>query len=265
MKTNIETLLDSYWEWVRQQTTVSVLEDWHEITTPYIDRHNDCIQIYVRIIDDGHSGSPIVSLTDGGETIRDLAHSGYSIATGKRKAVLNEILNGFGISLDQDDLSLNAKTPINDFPVTEHNLIQAILAINDMAYMSSSPRSMLHSEFRKMVHKEIQFLPWEVDEKPSFEGKSGLTRKFDFMVRGKTDTIIQCFESLDRQKSEVFTFSWLDAMAAYSSAAIKCSVLIQGQPLKRVSNNALAVLEAYDIIPVIVTNGIQEALDQLGP
>ena len=48
MINEIQTLLDQYMKWLKDKTALRQIEDWVEITTPYLDRHNDYIQIYAR-------------------------------------------------------------------------------------------------------------------------------------------------------------------------------------------------------------------------
>ena len=72
-----------------------VNDQYVEITTPYLDRHNDYTQIYVRRENGGFL------LTDGGETIQDLRASGCDLETSKRRDLLTSALNGFGIRLER--------------------------------------------------------------------------------------------------------------------------------------------------------------------
>ena len=44
----IERLLGQYVAWLKDRTSLRQLNDWVEITTPYLDRHNDYLQIYAR-------------------------------------------------------------------------------------------------------------------------------------------------------------------------------------------------------------------------
>ncbi|OYV12186.1 MAG: hypothetical protein CG440_1691, partial [Methanosaeta sp. NSM2] len=44
----IISLMDQYIEWLRGKTSLRQVDDWIEITTPYLDRHNDYLQIYAR-------------------------------------------------------------------------------------------------------------------------------------------------------------------------------------------------------------------------
>jgi hypothetical protein len=95
----IRGLLDQYAQWVRDKSVLREVNDQYvEITTPYLDRHNDYTQIYVRR-DNG-----AFLLTDGGETIQDLRASGCDLETSKRKDLLTSTLNGFGIRRDGDAL-----------------------------------------------------------------------------------------------------------------------------------------------------------------
>jgi hypothetical protein len=56
-------------------------KDWVEITTPYIDRHNDYIQIYIKKSKDSFI------LTDDRYTIDDLLLSGVRLKFTKEKKV----------------------------------------------------------------------------------------------------------------------------------------------------------------------------------
>jgi len=42
----IQSLLDEYMRWLKEKTQLRQIDDWVEITTPYLDRHNDYLQIY---------------------------------------------------------------------------------------------------------------------------------------------------------------------------------------------------------------------------
>ena len=125
----IDLLIDGYWRWLRDRSSIKQLNDWTEITTPYLDRHNDYIQIYA------HRNGKNHVLTDDGETLVDLEQTGCVIDSPKRQAILKSILNGFGVENDEGKLQVHA-TPEN-FAVRKHNLIQAILSVHDMFYLAS--------------------------------------------------------------------------------------------------------------------------------
>lgn len=75
----VQRLLDDYMAWLKDKTTLRQIEDWVEITTPYLDRHNDCIQIYAKRQDG------TLLLTDDGYTINDLEQSGCKLDKYRRR------------------------------------------------------------------------------------------------------------------------------------------------------------------------------------
>ncbi len=125
----IEKLLDEYRAWLKDKTTLRGIGDsWVEITTPYLDRHNDALQIYARQTNGGYL------LSDDSYTIHDLEASGCSLNTEKRRDLLKMTLNGFGVKLNEETLEIHA-TP-ETFPLRKHSLIQAMLAVNDLFYLA---------------------------------------------------------------------------------------------------------------------------------
>ena len=50
---DIQALLDQYSIWLRDRTKLREIGDCIEITTPYLDRHNDYLQIYAKRADGG--------------------------------------------------------------------------------------------------------------------------------------------------------------------------------------------------------------------
>jgi len=79
MITEIQRLLDDYLAWLRDKTALRQVDEWVEITTPYLDRHNDYVQIYAKKADTGFV------LTDDGYTIDDLDQSGCKLQSPNAK------------------------------------------------------------------------------------------------------------------------------------------------------------------------------------
>ena len=90
----IQRLLDDYMVWLKDKTSLRQIEQWVEITTPYLDRHNDCLQIYAKKTNSGYV------LTDDGYTISDLEQTGCKLNSPKRQDLLKMTLNGFGVQLN---------------------------------------------------------------------------------------------------------------------------------------------------------------------
>ena len=122
-------LVDNYALWLKESTDLRQVDKYVEITTPFLDRHNDHIQLYLSKEDESFM------LTDDGYTLSDLSISGCEVDTEKRKQLLTQTLNGFGVTRLGD--ALTVKTDLTRFPQKKHNLLQAILAVNDLFYTAS--------------------------------------------------------------------------------------------------------------------------------
>ena len=127
----VQSLLDQYWSWLREETRLREIEKWIEITTPYLDRHNDNLQIYVSRSDEG------LLLTDDGYVLEDLEQSGCKLDTDKRQALLKMTLNGFGVRIQENGKALEVVASTHDFALRKHNLVQAMLAVSDLFYLAS--------------------------------------------------------------------------------------------------------------------------------
>lgn len=125
MKLNIEEMLDDYTIWLRNEITTNFGE-YQELTTPYLDRHNDYLQIYVKAEENGN-----IILTDDGYIISNLNMSGIKfIKNSSRKQRLDSIISNYGLTLVGDDIV--ATCTIKNFPKTKHMMLQALLLIDDI-------------------------------------------------------------------------------------------------------------------------------------
>ena len=125
---DVQTLLDAYISWLKDKTQLRQVDDWIEITTPYLDLNNDYLQIYAR------KENCAYVLTDDGQTIGDLEQTGCKLNSSKRQDLLKMTLNGFGVQLNNQRLEVH--TSPDNFALRKHNLVQAMLAVNDMFYLS---------------------------------------------------------------------------------------------------------------------------------
>jgi len=199
-------LLDEYINWIKDNTFLREIDDWVEITSPYLDRHNDYIQIYIK-----RKGKNFF-LTDDGYTIQDLKHSGCELASKKRKALLNLTLNGFGIKRDGNALTTMAS--INDFAFKKHNLIQAMLAVNDLFYLSDIHiKSLFYEDVTEWLDlHEIRYTP---DVK--FSSASGFDYLFNFVIpKSKTqpERILKLFNEPSRDNAKKIILAWYDTKEA---------------------------------------------------
>lgn len=237
----IEKLLQDYRVWLKDRTTLRDVNGAAvEITTPYLDRHNDTLQIYARRDNDGFV------LTDDSYTIHDLEASGCSLNTGKRQDLLKVTLNGFGVKLNNEALEVHATA--DNFPVRKHNLVQAMLAVNDLFYLAKPVVESLFFEdvVAWLEANDIRFTP-----RVKFPGISGYDQFFDFVVpksRKQPERIVQAITSPTREKAQSFIHAWNDTRPTRSSEAKAYAVLNDvDQP---VPAGVLDALKNYQIQPV---------------
>ena len=202
MMSEIQHHMDDYWSWLRNKTQLKTVQGTVEITTPYLDRHNDYIQIYVVRDDNGYR------LTDDGYTISDLEDSGCSLASKKRQVLLQTILNGLGVRKKEDELFVLAKE--DNFARQKHNLLQAILAINDLFYLASPIVASLFLEIVTgwLDNNEIRYSP-----SVKFTGKSGYDHNFDFLIpksKQQPERLLRAINKPDKDHAQLAILAWVD-------------------------------------------------------
>ena len=199
----VQKLLDEYARWLKDKTALKqVSDEWLQVTTPHLDRHNDYLQFFIRKYDSGYQ------LTDDGYIISDLASSGCSLDSPKRQELLKTTLAGFGVQMDGEQLIVRAT--LENFSLKKHNFIQALLAVNDLFFLASPHIASLFYEdlTQWMELADIRFTP-----KVKFTGKSGYDHMFDFVIpksRKQPERIIQAVSNPKKDAAEALVFKWLD-------------------------------------------------------
>ena len=122
-----QQVISDYLNWIKDNTVVKAADSGEicSISTPFLDRHNDHLEIYVL------KRNNQIKLSDNGYTIADLRISGLEINTPKRESILKTVLNGFGVKLNGND-ELYVEASQQNIGQKKHYLLQAILAVNDM-------------------------------------------------------------------------------------------------------------------------------------
>jgi hypothetical protein len=241
MVEEIERLLNDYRLWLKDKTTLrEVNGSWVEITTPYLDRHNDAMQIYVREENGGYI------LTDDSYTIHDLEASGCVLNTEKRQDLLRMTVNGFGIKLDQDALQVHATA--ESFPLRKHNLMQAMLAVNDLFYLA---KPVVESLFYEDVVAWLDANDVRYTPKVKFTGTSGYDHLFDFVIpksRRYPERIVQAINRPTRDSAESFIYAWSDTRQVRPPESKAYAVLNDAE--QPVSGGVLDAFRNYQIQPV---------------
>jgi len=236
-----ERLIADYLRWLKEGLQVSELQGSCRIATPFVDRHNDEIEIYV----EKHNGGLL--LTDDGYTIADLASSGMNFGTDKRKAHLTTILNGFGVRQEGDELQVHA-TP-QDFPQKKHNLVQAMLAVNDMFVMGEEH---VLSLFKEDVAKFLETNQIPVFPDFKLSGRSGFDHKFDFglpKTQRKPQRVIRAINDLTKDQALSYAFAIADVRVLRVEPLVAFTFVndVEHPP----NGDNLAAIKAYDIEPLM--------------
>lgn len=253
LTTEIENLLTEYRAWLKDKTTLRELNgNWVEITTPYLDRHNDALQIYARQQKEGYL------LTDDSYTIHDLESSGCVLNTGKRQELLKMTVNGFGVKLNKEALEI--QTSADNFPLRKHNLIQAILAVNDLFYLA---KPMVESLFFEDVIAWLDVNEVRYTPKAKFTGTSGYDHLFDFVIpksRQQPERMLQAINRPTRDSAEAFIYAWSDTRDVRSPDSRAYAFLNDGD--QSISGGVLEAFRNYSIKPVIWSQRT-EVVDEL--
>lgn len=230
-----------YTKWLRDKTQVRQLTNWVEITTPFLDRHNDYIQIYASETSTG------LLLTDDGYTITDLELSGCKLDSPKREALLTSTINGFGVRKTGDRLEVDAGP--DSFALRKHNLIQAILAVNDLFYLAEP---IVQSFFLEDVEAWLNLNDIRYTPKPKFTGKSGYDHLFDFVVpksRQQPERILRTVNHPSRDTSEAIAFAWLDTKDVRAADSRMYAFLNDGP--RKVASAPVEAMLRYGVTPVL--------------
>lgn len=93
MNADASLLAESYVSWLRNSVSAEVLDgDVTELTTPFVDRHNDHLQVYAERQD-----GDVFVLTDDGYTISELKSSGVENRGRRRETLMSELVSGYGV------------------------------------------------------------------------------------------------------------------------------------------------------------------------
>lgn len=232
-----QNLVNSYIDWLRQKIIIEDIKDVCEITTPFLDRHNDQIQVYIKKSDDGFI------LTDDSYTITDLRLSGCEFNTEKRLQMLHSILNGFGVHLVDDELMIETRP--NNFPQKKHDLLQTILAVNDLFVMAAPTVAGI---FREDVERYLSMNKVRFTPSVKFTGKSGLDHSFDFVIpasQTKPERILKAISRPNRQYISLLIFSWTEIAEVRAPDSTAYSFLNDTD--NKVSPDLINALQQYRI------------------
>jgi len=240
MPNDCRHLVDSYLAWLREKIVTKEINGACEITTPFLDRHNDRLQIYVQ-----RHGEQL-RVTDDGYIIADLESSGCQLDTPHRREMLQAILNGFGVREEEGELIV--ETSERDFPKKKHSLLQAMLTVNDM-FMTARhrvSRLFLEDVSRYLDEHEVRYSP-----NVEFTGRSGFVHRYDFIIPGSRkmpERILRAINNPTRDAATSMIFSWTDTRNTRPRNSTAYAILNDSE--REPSSDVLSAFSQYEIVAV---------------
>lgn len=235
----LSDLIDDYSRWLKERIALREIGDWVEVTTPFLDRHNDHLQFYVRRED----GTFVLS--DDGHTVQDLKASGCELDTPKRKELLTLTLNGFGVGMEGSVLTTRA-TP-ESFSQKKHGFVQAMLAVNDLFYLAEPHVASL---FAEDVQAWLDLADVRYSERVKLTGKSGYDHLFEFIIprsKRQPERLVRLINRPSRDQAESVTFSWIDVREARPEST---AYAFLNDSEREPAANVFDALRTYGVRPV---------------
>ena len=194
---------ERYINWLEHEISVNKIGEYLEITSPFLDRYNDYLQVYAKLeVDDE------IILTDDAYIINNLQMSGVDINSSKRKQVLESFLNKYNVKLEED--ALVTKSGIEDFPQKILFLMQAMLNIDDMFMLSQNKvASIFLEDVTEFLDSRDIFYSKDV----SFVGKSGFIYSYEYLLqrtKEKPERLCKVINNPNKQNFQNTIFMWND-------------------------------------------------------
>ncbi|MGH2613021.1 MAG: DUF1828 domain-containing protein [Rhabdochlamydiaceae bacterium] len=235
-----EQVITEYLKWIKNNTVVKAVEEGKvcSISTPFLDRHNDHLDIYVL------KSNNAIKLTDNGYTIADLRMSGFEINTPKRESILKTALNGFGVKMNGND-ELYVEAMAQNIGQKKHYLLQAILAVNDMFNLAQET---VYSLFKEDV--ELYFRSNDIffSKDIKLTGKSGFDHNIDFLIpatKNKPERLIKAINNAkkDNVLSSIMAFNDINQ----TRETITKNFVVYNDIEKEVPKDVISALDNYGV------------------
>ena len=237
---SFDDMIDTYLSWLRSELSLEYLDDGAELTTPFLDRHNDHLQVYV------NSDESSIKLSDDGYILKDLEMSGFELNSPKRKAILTATLNGFGVTESKGMLTIKASK--QSVGKNLHSLIQAMLAVNDLFTMAQPH---VRSLFWEDVHDYLDSNDIRFTSRVKLPGKTGFDHEIDFLIpKSKTqpDRTIKVINNPVKSNITSCLFAFSDILKMRSES-LPIAFLNDGVGF--ISGDSIEAFRRYDVTPII--------------
>lgn len=199
----LEEQVDQYYRWLKSKTHILPEEqdEWALISTPFLGLFNDTLEIYAK----RNNGQIILS--DDGKSLRDLDLVGVSISRSPaRKEMVKNLLVGYGVTMRGDEII--AKATDSNFHQKKHDILHAMLALNDFYVLSKSTVS---KAFKDDVREYLNEQDIVYTSEFISRGIAGIEFVFDFQIAYRNqEIVIKSFSRANKVYLSSFLFAWKD-------------------------------------------------------
>ncbi len=199
-------IIGKYIEWIKENSLSDKIRKgvWR-ISTPFLDRHNDHLDIYA--VDQGKDS---YRLTDDGYILEDLKISGFELNTAKRKELFEVAIRRFGVEFDEKTNEIFTVSNIEELGKRKHNLVQAMISINDMFCLAQPMvTTIFREDVKEYLHqKHVRFI-----EDIRIVGRSGYEHSIDFAIAAddvRSERLIKSINNLSKQSIKNLIFMFID-------------------------------------------------------
>ena len=235
---DIQNMIKEYTDWLYSGFSVAEVGEFIELTTPYMDRYNDHLQIYVQ---QNKNGSYF--LTDDGYIIGNLQSSGVSFQRSpKRRDVLHRIARNFGVTINGNSLEIQATK--SNFPQKKHMLIQTMLAVDDMFVAEPNTVKNFFAEDVGLFLDENDIF---YSRDFSLAGKTGSLYVYEYHLqrtRTRPERFCRTINNLTATARNLTLFNWIDTKEQRSDRG---ELILFLNDEKSIDSSDLEALESYDV------------------
>jgi hypothetical protein len=203
----LETIKDSYLNWIRENTVfTNTLNESVELSSPFIDSLNENIKIYIE------PNSTLFKITDDGFTIWSLESMGISFRKGSiREKMLYNVIDRHSVSINPINGELFINSDKDNLGKSIHVLIQAVLTVSDLLKLNKkNVKNLFFEEVNSYFKKNDDIFDYFPDIE--IQGKSKLMHRFDYLmsVKHKQKKLVRLVNHLDQVQLERILLSWQD-------------------------------------------------------
>lgn len=234
-------LKEKYISTLDDEITVKKFGEYIEVTSPFLDRYNDYLQVYVKLINDNE-----FILTDDSYIINNLEMSGIDMNSSKRKQLLKTILNKYSINLENN--ALTTKADSENYIQKLLFLMQAMLHVDDMFMLSQSKvASIFQEDVTKFLNQNEIFYSKDVN----FVGKSGFIYSYEYLIqrtKNKPERLCKVINNPSKQNFQSTMFMWDDTKKTRDSNS-KLIVFLNDE--SRIDTSIIEGFKNYDVDTIL--------------